>query len=332
MDATNDLTTFAVAKLYIGASDTDKTYVARFITTASLWLNEYTNKNLKARNYDGVTSATAAIAERSTGVITLAVKATYEGKWFVLYDGTTPTFVWFDITGSDSKPVGEGYDDAADVDIDVSGIGGTDVDDVGAILHNHAGLAIAGFTASYNSSTDTVTFTADNAGVSTDIDVGNTLTATAVFSSFAVTTQGVNGISIDGPYDGDGGLALFLTQTPVNSITTVHQDSSRTFGTDTLVASTDYVSYANGKLFADGIRWYTGAKTIKIAYNAGYSTIPAPLEQACLIIVDYLYKAFDKHRFGLGGTSEGEFVISYIHNMPKEAKELALVYRRTGLA
>lgn len=137
-----------------------------------------------------------------------------------------------------------------------------------------------------------------------------------------------DGTDDDSLYDGDGSNSLWTKQFPLNTITTIHQDADRTFGSDTLIAASDYVFYSTGKILLPNDRWYVGAKTIKVVYNAGYATIPDDLKQACIAIVDYYYKAFRDHRFGDGGETTVDYTISYIHGIPTEAKKLCDKYKR----
>jgi hypothetical protein len=58
-----------------------------------------------------------------------------------------------------------------------------------------------------------------------------------------------------------------------------------------------YIHYPGG--FAQGIR------NIIVDYTAGYSTIPDDLEEACLEIVNYLWKNYDEKRWGKISRSEG---------------------------
>jgi len=92
-------------------------------------------------------------------------------------------------------------------------------------------------------------------------------------------------------YDGDGTDTLLIDNYPINSITSLYDDTDRTYGSDTLIDSDDYVFYSEeGKIVLDGGTFSIGLKNIKIVYNAGYSTIPEDLEQACIkkVAAEYL--------------------------------------------
>lgn len=92
-------------------------------------------------------------------------------------------------------------------------------------------------------------------------------------------------------YDGDGTDTLLVDNYPINSVSELYDDPDREFGTDTLIDSSDYIIYSEeGKIVLDGSTFSKGNKNIKIVYNAGYTTIPADLEQAVikLVAAEYL--------------------------------------------
>ena len=130
-------------------------------------------------------------------------------------------------------------------------------------------------------------------------------------------------------YDGDGSDILFLDNYPIASITTVHQDSNRVFGLDTLVDSGDYFTYSdNRKLVGDGAIWERDRQTIKVVYVAGYAigSIPEDLVNAVTMLVDFWYKEYDAHRFGVTSTGTDTNRITYEKNIPKEIKEMLNPY------
>ena len=79
----------------------------------------------------------------------------------------------------------------------------------------------------------------------------------------------------------DGGVrSIFPHQNPINSITSIHGDSSWVWGSDTLLDSSNYRIVYGKYIIYDGVFAY-GQQSIKLVYNAGYTTIPADLTQAC---------------------------------------------------
>ncbi len=132
-------------------------------------------------------------------------------------------------------------------------------------------------------------------------------------------------------YDGDGSDILFLNNYPITSVTTVHQDSDRAFGVDTLVDSGDYLTYAdNRKLVGTGTRWFKDIQTIKVVYVAGFviGSIPDDLVNAVTMLVDFWGKEYDAHRFGVTSTGTDTNRITYEKNIPVEIKEMLNPYKK----
>ena len=82
-------------------------------------------------------------------------------------------------------------------------------------------------------------------------------------------------------YNGEGGRHLYLDQYPITSIANIWSDASWVWGSGTLVSGTKYRIVQNGQgvVFYDTIT--KGEQNIKITYTAGYTAIPADLQEAC---------------------------------------------------
>jgi hypothetical protein len=95
-------------------------------------------------------------------------------------------------------------------------------------------------------------------------------------------------------YDGDGSISrIVIRRPPITSVTSVHDDTDRTYGADTLIASTDYVVYNDtGSIVLDGSTFSRGLKNIKIIYQGGYttSTIPSDLNLACILQCAFMFQ------------------------------------------
>ena len=84
-------------------------------------------------------------------------------------------------------------------------------------------------------------------------------------------------------YDGDGTDTLLLNQFPISTITSIHDDTDRAYGSDTLISSADYVFYANeGMVQLDGLTFTEGKQNIKVVYSAGFSPIPEDIKLAAI--------------------------------------------------
>lgn len=102
-------------------------------------------------------------------------------------------------------------------------------------------------------------------------------------------------------YDGNGTPILMLKHYPlIGNPTSVKVDGKRTFGTDSLLTiETDYVVNGDtGMIRAIGTQndsttvaiWSRGQLNIRVAYTAGYATIPEDLNLACRLYAGYHYK------------------------------------------
>ena len=98
--------------------------------------------------------------------------------------------------------------------------------------------------------------------------------------------------------DGDGTDIIQLRVTPVKSITSLHTDWDRVYGSDTLVSPNDYAFNANtGIIRAISCNFESGTNSIKIVYIAGYNGIgataytdlPYDLRQALIYLASAMY-------------------------------------------
>lgn len=126
-------------------------------------------------------------------------------------------------------------------------------------------------------------------------------------------------------YSGDSTGKLLLKNRPINSITSIHEDVERVFGSDRLIDSGNYTFDANSGLVeifqhdGTGPSWFeSGVRNIKVIYNAGYDTIPNDLKEAGCKFVAWLFRRSNTAgtvRVSLGGHSEefdGEKIPKFI--------------------
>lgn len=111
-------------------------------------------------------------------------------------------------------------------------------------------------------------------------------------------------------YNGNNNQRLCLRQYPVNSITSIHDDTDREFAAVDLIATTDYTFDTNsGIVYFDGVTLTKGLRNIKVVYNAGYSTIPEDLVLACYKLIG---GAFNKRKSdGQASDALGNVSFSY---------------------
>lgn len=169
--------------------------------------------------------------------------------------------------------------------------------------------------------------TALTGAAAADADIIQTLITAASVWANNYTSRILKQQTFTEYYDGDGTELLFLKNYPIEEITTIHQDSDRVFGTDTLVDSDNYVVYAdNRSLVGDGVSWEKGIQTIKIVYVAGFDTVPYDLVNAITELVDYWYLAYSAHRFGVTSTGTDTNRIVYEKGIPLQIKKMLTSY------
>lgn len=130
-------------------------------------------------------------------------------------------------------------------------------------------------------------------------------------------------------YDGDDTSTLILRHPPVTSISALYIDTDREYGSDTLIDSDDYsVNQRSGILTLDGDVFTSGAKSIKVEYTGGYSTIPWNLVQAIKELVQYWYGRQSSKRVGIRSVGTQAESTSYETDVPKAVLDVLNQYRR----
>lgn len=132
-------------------------------------------------------------------------------------------------------------------------------------------------------------------------------------------------------YDGESNMRqLVLKNYPIISVTSVHDDSERVFGANTLIDSDDY-TFDTGDDSDGVVRFFNvslsrGMRNIKVVYRAGYATIPPPLKTAANLLIASIYN----RRKGSGRSSEslGNFSYSASPEVWGDALPLLARYRK----
>jgi hypothetical protein len=93
-------------------------------------------------------------------------------------------------------------------------------------------------------------------------------------------------------YDGNNSPYLFLKNHPINSIESIYDDGDWTWPTDTLIDSSDYrivdKRYVTCKLI-----FPAGNQNIRITYNAGFSIIPADIQE---VMVEEVTRSYNRRK------------------------------------
>lgn len=90
--------------------------------------------------------------------------------------------------------------------------------------------------------------------------------------------------------DGNGLDRIVLPQYPIVSVTTLRIDTMEIEARSSLFSCGYVPDKASGIILLAGYLFTKGLRNIELAYNAGYSTVPANLEQAVIEQAAWLYK------------------------------------------
>jgi len=131
-------------------------------------------------------------------------------------------------------------------------------------------------------------------------------------------------------YDGDGKSGVLLVKRfPIaaTGITSLHDDTERTYGSDTEITSDDYIIYGDeGMVKFESGCFSKGRSNIKIVYKGGYAAadMPNDLKQAAVLLVCAEYLE------GQGGieTLRDQESANRIDRMRKRANKIIEKYRR----
>lgn len=128
--------------------------------------------------------------------------------------------------------------------------------------------------------------------------------------------------------DGRGGMSLDVREHPINSVTSVHMDSGRDFGSDTEVTDYDILS-ERGQLFRSG-GWAKGKQNIKVVCNVGYATVPDDLEESILQLVGYWLQSPNVGWLETGSAEAGGYQTRYVGvlDVPFQIRNVWDAYRR----
>jgi len=130
-------------------------------------------------------------------------------------------------------------------------------------------------------------------------------------------------------YDGNFTDAIFLREFPIVSVTSVHDDTARVFGADTLIAAADYVVVKDpGYIrYLYGLRFVKGAQNVQVKYKGGYSTIPKDIEMASIYAAAFWFEERKNIELGSRNIRDGG-TTGLLHDIPMSVKEMLAPYVR----
>lgn len=90
--------------------------------------------------------------------------------------------------------------------------------------------------------------------------------------------------------DGQSDKYIFPKNTPINSVTSIHDDTDWVWGANELLDASDYRIVDEKYVVYNSGVFSLGEQNIRIIYNGGFTTIPLDLKQACIEEVMTRYK------------------------------------------
>lgn len=138
--------------------------------------------------------------------------------------------------------------------------------------------------------------------------------------------------SLTEQHDGKGSNTVVLSEWPARKPTRVCVDSSWTFDPGDDLDDGDFDVFGEGTLVLRTGSFPRGTRNVRVEYQAGYEVVPADLEEACLLMVDFLYAHRNDRRAGIKAKTKNGETISYIDGIPTNVAVLLEPYRRMDFA
>jgi len=131
-------------------------------------------------------------------------------------------------------------------------------------------------------------------------------------------------------YDGTGTDTLRLRQSPIVGTPTVLEDGVALTVGENPTGDYDVLVYKKGgTLVRQFSSWFQFRRYYSVTYDAGYSTIPAAVEQAALDLAALMYK--ERDRIGLNTKNLGQQGTSYLRKLPEHVLMGLKPYRRLSM-
>ena len=121
-------------------------------------------------------------------------------------------------------------------------------------------------------------------------------------------------------FDGNNQRKLFLPEYPVTQVTSV------AIGTRVLESS-EWVLSGNSVALLNGARFPAEYGNVQVVWNAGYPSVPADLDQACIEMVAWRFK--ERSRIGQSSVNvNGEQITFQTEDAPANVKTLMRNWRK----
>lgn len=135
--------------------------------------------------------------------------------------------------------------------------------------------------------------------------------------------------SYDLTFGGNGKQSMVFQQYPITAVSLVEIGG---VSVPAYSSATGYgYSFSNWRIQLIGRSWTWGVNNCRVAFTAGYATIPADVSQACLELVAMRYR--ERERIGHASKSIGGETVSFVTlEMSDSVKQKLNNYRRTFTA
>jgi uncharacterized phiE125 gp8 family phage protein len=124
---------------------------------------------------------------------------------------------------------------------------------------------------------------------------------------------------------------LLLKQWPVTAIASLRIDNDSTFtAPSTLIDSSDYrIGDDGNSLVLLNQVFPNGYSNIQVVYTAGYATVPADLQHACLWMVSWFRQMRDSGDIGRESKSKGDETVTMLQTAPQYVKDAINRYKKS---
>lgn len=131
-------------------------------------------------------------------------------------------------------------------------------------------------------------------------------------------------------HDGLGRSYVMLNEYPILTLTTVHDDPDRAFGSSALIATADLIQEEDLGIIRRkfGVPFQNYRKNVQIVYTAGYAAVPGGIEQVVIEVISAKYKKLP--RIGVQSRSLKDGSRSYFSSREFSTEQQGLLspYRR----
>lgn len=153
------------------------------------------------------------------------------------------------------------------------------------------------------------------------------ISALVLRASAAIKTyvsRQIESASVSEVRDGHGGVAMLLRESPVTAVSALRVDGQLIPQGGFGIAGW---RLANDSLVLEGYRFTRGDANVQIDYTAGYSTVPADIEQACIETVVLALER--RNHIDVSSKSLAGETVSFITaDIPPSARNVLDQYRR----